>query len=389
MFHPSEPASLTPEYILPWIFWGALLAVGYTYIGYVGWLWVRGHWSPRPVRRGPISPSITVVMVVRNEAAVLESKLEDLLALNYPADQLEILVVSDGSTDATNLILARHAENSQVCVILNPLAQGKAAGLNQAMKVVRGEIVVFTDARQKMEAEAVRLLLENFADPEVGCASGELMLGNADPGEEARGMGMYWKIEKMIREMESLSGSTVGATGAFYAVRRQLLEPLPPETILDDVYIPMNVVRLGFRVVFSPRARVWDLPSLGTRREFARKVRTLSGNYQLLRLAPWLLTGVNPVRFEFVSHKLFRLAIPFALIAALASSLLLVRHPIYKFALVLQLGFYGLSLLGLAKAKLGPLVRFADTASTFVLLNAAAFVAFVNFITGRKAAWIR
>jgi cellulose synthase/poly-beta-1,6-N-acetylglucosamine synthase-like glycosyltransferase len=238
-----------------------------------------------------------------------------------------------------------------------------------------------------MEADAVRLLLENFADPEVGCASGELMLGDPGSGEAARGMGLYWKVEKMIREMESLSGSMVGATGAFYAVRRRLLEPLPPETILDDVYIPMHVLRQGFRAVFSATARVWDLPNLGTGREFARKVRTLSGNYQLLRLAPWLLSRANPARFRFVSHKLLRLAVPFALTAALVSSVLLFRQPIYRFAMVLQLGFYGLGVLGLARMKLGPLARVADTAFTFVLLNTAAVMAFASFITGCKVAW--
>src|SRR5207247_9241227 len=143
--------------------------------------------------------------------------------------------------------------------------------------------------------------VEDFAVPAVGCVSGELMLGEPDSGESAQGMGLYWRIEKQIREMESASGSVIGATGAIYAVRRSLLAPIPPETILDDVYIPMNVVRQGSRVIFDPRARAWDLPHLGTGREFARKVRTLSGNYQLLQLAPWMLTSANPVRFEFVS----------------------------------------------------------------------------------------
>ena len=213
------------------------------------------------------------------------------------------------------------------------------------------------------------------------------MLRNPGAGEAAKGLGLYWSIEKKIRELESASGSVVGASGALYAVRRELLVPLPPETILDDVYLPMQVVRQGARVVFEPRARAWDAPNLGTGREFARKVRTLSGNYQLVQLAPWLLSSANPIRFEFVCHKLLRLMVPFALAFALCASTF-VPGTIYRVALVVQVAFYGLSLLAMARLK-GPLARAADVAFTFVVLNTAAVVAFVNFVTGRRAVWIR
>src|SRR5207253_7254897 len=181
---------------------------------------------------------------------------------------------------------SQYARHERIRVILNQESRGKAGGLDDAIKVARGEIVVFTDARQAIELDAVRLLAENFADSAVGCVSGELMLGNPGTGEAAKGLGLYWLIEKKIRELESASGSVVGATGALYAVRRELLVPLPSETILDDVYLPMQVLRQGARVVFEPRARAWDAPNLGTGREFARKVRTLSGNYQVVQLAP-------------------------------------------------------------------------------------------------------
>jgi hypothetical protein len=171
-------------------------------------------------------------------------------------------------------------------------------------------------------------------------------------------------------------------------VRRELLVRLPEETILDDVYIPMHVVRQGARVVFDPRAKAWDQPDLGKDREFARKVRTLSGNYQLLQLAPWLLTRDNPIRFQFVSHKVLRLVVPFALAIALVSSFLLPQAT-YRGALGLQLLLYGLSALAMTQLKMGPLGRTADAALTFVLLNMAAAVAFANFVTGRKVAWGR
>jgi poly-beta-1,6-N-acetyl-D-glucosamine synthase len=372
-----------------WLFWGSVILLAYTYVGYAAWLWLCSRWRKRPVRTGSITPRISVVLVVRNEAATLRDKLRNLVAMDYPPDFLEVVVVSDGSTDATPQILAEYAAaEDRLRVVLNPQPRGKAAGLNEALQMARGEIVVFTDARQILEPDAVRLLAGNFADLSVGCASGELMLGNPESGETSSGLGLYWRIEKKVREWESASGSVVGATGALYAVRRELIPEVPEGTILDDVYIPMQVVRRNARVIFDPRARAWDAPDLGSGREFARKVRTLGGNYQLLQLAPWLLGRENPIRFEFVSHKLLRLVAPFALVAALVAAAFL-RGPLYGTALVLQLAFYGLSLLALARLARGPVARFADASCTFVVLNSAALVAFANFVRGRKAAWGR
>ena len=371
-----------------WIFWGSGAVIAYTYFGYGGWLWLRGRWRRKEVVRGPYSPFVSVVMVIQNEERVLERKLENLLTLDYPAELTQLVVVSDGSTDRTEAILHEYASNPRVNVLLNQLSRGKASGINDALELAQGDVVVFTDARQRIEPSALRQLLENFSDPEVGCASGELMLGDLKTGEPGEGLGLYWKIEKRIRELESASGSVVGATGAFYAIRRDLFTPLPPGTILDDVYLPMQVARQEFRIVFDPRARAWDSADRGTGREFARKVRTLSGNYQLLQLAPWLLTSANPIRFEFVSHKLLRLAAPFVLASLLVASLAL-DAPVYRLALALQAGFYGSSLLAIARLKTGPVARLADAALTFVVLNTAAVVAFGNFVSGRKAAWIR
>jgi len=371
-----------------WIFWSAVVVIGYTYAGYPAWLWLRSRWQPRPVQSGSNQPFASIVMVVRNEEKTLGRKMENLLALDYPEQGLEMVVVSDGSTDRTETILREYARNPRVHAVLNQLSRGKASGLNDALELAHGEIVVFTDVRQVLEPGSLRVLMEDFADSEVGCVSGELMLGDPDAGEKNLGMGLYWRIEKTIRELESASGSVVGATGAFYGARRELLQPIPPETLLDDVYIPMQVVRAGKRVVFEPRACAWDLADQGTEREFARKVRTLSGNYQLLQLQPWLLSGENPIRFEFVSHKILRLVVPFALVAALVACVFL-PQPIYRAALVLQVAFYALSLAGLAGVKLGPVARAGDAAFTFVVLNTAAVVAFANFVTGRKVAWTR
>ena len=369
------------------VFWLAAALVAYTYVGYAGWLRLRLLWRAHPVLRGAVAPTVSVIMVVRNEEKILESKLQNLFSLDYPQDQLQIVVVSDGSTDRTEQILHECARDARVHVILNQLPKGKAGGLNDALEVAHGEIVVFTDARQRIDASAVRLLAENFADPRVGCASGELMLGDPENGESGQGLGLYWRIEKQIRELESSSGSVVGATGALYAARRELLTHVPAGTILDDVFLPMHIVRQGKRVVFDHRAIAWDSPDLGAEREFSRKVRTLSGNYQLVQFAPWLLGRKNPIRFEFISHKLLRLAVPMALAALLVCSLI-IKSPFYKAIFWAQVLFYALSLISLAHlARRGILARVADAAGTFVLLNGAAVVALANFVSGKRAAW--
>jgi poly-beta-1,6-N-acetyl-D-glucosamine synthase len=372
---------------MKWIFWLSVVFIAYTYAGYLGWLWLRSKLRPWPVRRGAVQPGISIVMVVYNEEQVLERKLRNLFALDYSVERCQIVVVSDGSSDRTEEILREHAGNSQLYTVMNQLSRGKAAGVNNGIEVAQGEIVVFTDARQVIEAEALRLLVQNFADPDVGCVSGELMLGDGT-GESERGMGLYWRIEKKVRELESASSSVVGATGALYAVRRELVTTIPEGTILDDVYLPMQVARQGKRVVFDARSRAWDVPDLGGGREFARKVRTLSGNYQLLQLAPWLLSGDNPIRFEFVSHKLLRLAVPFVLITALVSCAF-IGGIFYRVCLILQVLFYGSSLLAMQNVKFGFVSRMSDAALTFVLLNCAAAVAFANFVMGKKVAWTR
>ena len=178
------------------VFWAAVGFIGYTYLGYAVWLWLRSRWRPRPVRLRPYLPFISIVLVVRNEMGNLEGKLTGLLSMDYPSDRAEILVVSDGSTDGTNQALSKFADVPRVRVIWKQETCGKAAGLNDALNAARGEIVVFTDARQTIEASAVQRLMENFGDPSVGCASGELTLGDPNIGEALKGMGLYWRKKK-------------------------------------------------------------------------------------------------------------------------------------------------------------------------------------------------
>jgi poly-beta-1,6-N-acetyl-D-glucosamine synthase len=369
------------------LFWASAVLVGYSYLGYPLWLWLRRRLRFQPVHKREATPSVSILIAVHNEAATLPRKLRNLSGLHYPQHLLEIIVVSDGSTDETEHLLKAAAGPCLRPIFLSDHA-GKAVALNQGIAAASGEIVVFMDARQKIEADAIAMLVRNFADATVGCVSGELMLKGLGETGGQEGLGFYWRIEKAIRKMESETGSVVGATGALYAARRELLGPIPPGMLLDDVYLPLCIAAKNKRVVFEPDARAWDEMPHDVAKEFRRKVRTLTGNYQLVELAPWLLTQANPLRFQFISHKLLRLVVPFALAALLVSCILL-QGPMYRTALALQACFYASAAIAVFQTPLGLITRLGKTALAFLLLNLAAVLAFVNFISGKRTVWVR
>lgn len=364
------------------LFWLSLAVVAYAYIGYAVLLAVLARFRRLPVLAAPILPSVSLVLAAHNEEANLPGKLASLFSLDYPEDRLQIVIASDGSTDRTNAILLEHSP--RVLPILLPTAGGKASALNHAVEAARGEILVFMDARQAVDTDAIRHLTACFADPGVGAVSGELHLETPDGRPSSEALGIYWKIEKMVRRLESATGSVVGVTGALFAMRRELFLPLPPGTLLDDVLTPMHVVRAGRRVLFLDTAIARDRIFVEPGKEFSRKVRTLAGNYQLLQLAPWLLGRNNPILFRLISHKLLRLAVPFLLLLMLLASATAPGR-IYRVALILQLLLYLVALFG----ALFPVIRqwrLVSIAYTFVMLNIAAARAFYNFLTGR-ARW--
>lgn len=365
----------------------ALGLVTYAYAGYAVVLFAITRLRQRPITRRNIRPSVSVVIAARNEEQSLPAKLANLAAVDYPRDLLEVVIVSDGSTDATADILL--ATGSGVVPVLLPATAGRSGGkavaLNEGVRRALGEILVFLDARQTVDADAILELVSCFADPEVGAVSGELLLESAAGATE--GLGIYWKIEKAVRKLESISGSTVGVTGAIYAMRRELFREIPAGTILDDVYVPMTVVRQGKRVVFLPSAIARDRLFIEKGKEFSRKVRTLTGNYQLLRLLPWILSPSNPLLFRFLSHKLARLVVPLCLVLMLASSWA-VREPLYRGLFLLQVIVYLLAAVGLVAPR-AQRFKPVGIAQTFVMLNVAAALAFYNFVAGRNRVWIR
>lgn len=364
------------------LFWLCVATVFYAYAGYALFLVLLARLRRKPIAKGEYHPRVSVVIAAHNEENNLERKLAGLYAQIYPRELLQIVVASDGSTDRTNQILAEHA--SHVTAVLLPIAGGKASALNHAVAASTGDLLIFMDARQTVPPNVVAELTSCFADPEIGAASGELHLETPDGQPSPDALGIYWKIEKLVRKLESATGSVVGATGALYAVRRNFYVPLPAGTLLDDVLVPMQVARAGGRVIFHEAAIARDTIFQERGREFGRKVRTLTGNYQLLQLAPWLLGLTNPLLFRLISHKLLRLAVPFLLAVMLFSSVL-AHGAIYKLAFALQLALYATAIFG-ALLPTTRRWRIVSIAFTFVMLNAAAAVAFYNFLTGR-ARW--
>jgi biofilm PGA synthesis N-glycosyltransferase PgaC len=366
------------------LFWLCIVLTAYAYFGYAIYLWLLAGMRRRPVAQDAVPRTVSILIAARNEEQNLRTKLENLRRLDYPRDRMQIVVVSDGSTDGTAGILQAHGANVVPVILEEP--NGKASALNEGVKHATGEILVFLDVRQSVDPDAVSALVSCFADPGIGAVSGELVLESSSGVPSSDAIGIYWKLEKVVRKLESESGSVVGVTGAIYAVRRELYVNMPKGIILDDVFVPMCVARAGKRVVFQPAAIARDRVFSERGKEFSRKVRTLTGNYQIVRFAPWLLSPSNPLLLRFISHKLLRLAVPLLLVLALIASMVL-PGGFYRSVFWLQALFYCLAAAGLVTSSAKRFKPIA-IASTFVMLNAAAAVAFYNFVVGRNSVWV-
>jgi cellulose synthase/poly-beta-1,6-N-acetylglucosamine synthase-like glycosyltransferase len=334
---------------------------------------------------------VTLVIVAHDEERHIGAKLEDCLALDYPRDRLDVLVVSDGSTDATDAIVSGYADRGVRLVrVAGPV--GKPTGLNRARAEAGGDLLVLCDARQRLDRGAVRALAANFADPTVGAASGELFIGGTSGSATGSGVGAYWRYEKLIRRLEARLDSVVGVTGAIYAARRALFPPLDPRTVLDDVVVPMEIVRAGYRVVFEPEARAYDVAADTPEREYRRKVRTLTGNFQMVALNPWFLRPKqNRILWQLVSHKLLRLAVPWALLAFLAATAVLaaaIPAAGPRALLAVQVAGYVAAAAGWGLERRGRAVRLLAVPCAFVVLNVAAAAALFSFLRrGGRPDW--
>lgn len=364
------------------IFWLSLAILAHTFVGYPLLIALLARMRPKPLAVIASSePRVTVIVAAFNEAARIRARIENLFASDLPADRLKVLVVSDGSSDSAAEVI-RAIGDSRVNVIERRERSGKAACLNAAIAEASSELIVFTDARQRFAPDTIARLVLHFADPQVGAVSGALEIEQSDAGVAA-GVDVYWRLEKFLRAAESRFDSSIGCTGAVYAIRRELFSPIPEDTVLDDVVIPMQIAVRGFRVLHDPFAVAFDPQQLDPARERIRKRRTLAGNFQMLfRYAAWLLPWRNRLWWQLISHKYLRVCAPLFLAAALGANAALATAPFYRVVLALHLGFYALAVLGLASPTAKP--RLLSIPAAFVFLNWNAAAAFWTYLTSSE-----
>ena len=368
------------------VFWLSLVGILYTYFGYPIAAWMLAKLRPRPWKTGPITPSVSFVVAVHNGAGLLQQKIAHLLECDYPNIR-EIIIVSDGSTDGTAGLLSRQHHPLLKTILLEEHA-GKAVAVNAGVAQASGEMIVFVDIRPEIAPGAIQELVSNFADASVGCVAGDLRLRQSDHDATTASIGgFYWRYEQWIRTCECAFDSPVGVYGGFYAIRRALAVEQPAGTILDDIFEPLSIIRQGYRSVLDPNAVVYDTWPKKVEGEFQRKVRTLAGNFQLFQLAPWTLTPKNRVLFQFLSHKVMRLVVPYLMILLLVSTAALWRVSAF-FAVIasIQVVGWAIAIAGL-RFKIPLIHRVASLGGAVLVLNAAAVVGLYRFVMTRGPLW--
>ncbi|MBX3436521.1 MAG: glycosyltransferase family 2 protein [Planctomycetaceae bacterium] len=372
------------------VFWVSLCGLLYIYAGYPAFVWLCARCWPARILKESWTGPLSIVIVGHNEARRLTGKLDSLIASNRSDLISEILIGSDGSDDDTAPVIAAYPDR-RVKLVSFERRRGKPAVLNDVIPHCRNHIVVLTDARQRVDPAAIGKLTAPFADPSVGVVSGELMFHSSGHSSAAAGIGAYWTYEKFIRKCESRFRSVPGATGALYAIRRDLFRPVPDNTLLDDVVIPMQAIEQGYRCILEAGAIAWDEPSQSPGQESIRKRRTIAGCAQLLINQPrWLLPWRNPVWWEFVSHKIARLASPLLLGMVLIANVWLAGHLLYAILLAAQLVFYVVALVGLMMVQRGRRSRSFGLPLMFLALNATTIAALWDAVRGRfRPTWQR
>ncbi|MGV8940228.1 MAG: glycosyltransferase family 2 protein [Lysobacter sp.] len=362
------------------VLWSCLAVLAFTYFGYPMVLVVMAAGRKPPACTAASTVPVDVLLVVHDGAAQLTRKLDNLVALDYPFEQLRINVVCDGCTDATEEI-ARNHPSPRIRVFAFPERAGKSACIGRVLPRLDAEVVMFTDVRQSLASNALSALVAALVEPGVGAASGELVI--VHPEGFARGVDAYWRYEKQIRRLESATGSMVGATGALYAARRSAIHEVPAGLILDDMWIPLQIAAQGYRVVFVPDAVAYDHGSPDVATEETRKRRTLAGNYQLIHRWPALaLPWGHPLAWRLWGHKWLRLIAPWMLLFALASCTVLAFRgdAFYQWLLALQLAAYATALVGRAFPPVARALMPARMAAAFLSLNTSAVLALSDYL---------
>lgn len=364
--------------LLQVLFWLGVGIVTYTFLGYPLLVGLLARCIHRPVQKAAITPQVTLLIPAYNESPVIAHKIENSLALDYPPERLEIVVVTDGSDDGTDDIVAGYAEQG-VRLYHQSLRQGKMAAVNRVMPSVGGEIIVLSDANAMLAWGSLRALARNFADSSVGGVAGEKrVLGG--------GEGLYWRYESFLKRCDSALSSVMGAAGELFAIRHCLFEPPPLDTLLDDFVISLRLVERGWRVVYEPEAFVTENPSPRLMGEWQRRARNAAGGFQAIRRLPGLLNPAKGwVAWQYFSHRVLRWAVaPFLLPIAYGMNLFLLALPFYRLVLLAQTVFYVVALLGYALARKGMQRGPLYAVFYFCFTNAAALAGFGRYITGTQ-----
>jgi cellulose synthase/poly-beta-1,6-N-acetylglucosamine synthase-like glycosyltransferase len=373
------------------LFWVCFLLVVHTYLLYplllfvassaiqVGrdWQFLTRRRDRRRIPPEPLElPEVSLIIPAYNEERHLADKLANVRALDYPKDALDILFVSDGSTDRTSAIL-RDAEGGNIRVSYLAERAGKANALNHAVTWARHDLLVFSDAATLFAPDAVKKLVRHFSDPRVGVMCGALQFRAGAESQQTEGV--YWRYESMLRLMESRLGVTLNASGAIYAIRRECFVPIPAHTLVEDLVVPLAARRRGFRVGYDPEATAVDFAPPTVADEFTRRVRIATGSFRAL--GPIFSARLDPLTaVAFVSHKLLRWFLPFFLVGMLVTSVALVTAPLYRALLCAQATFYALAAAGFVFRQRLQGVRYAMVPYYLLAMHLAFLVGFIRFL---------
>ena len=373
-----------------YLFWFSIIFVFYAYFGYPLLLLLftavnKRKYSEQTGRVDNFEPKVALLISAYNEEKVIEDKILNSLELNYPKELLEVVVVSDGSSDMTNEIAARYANKGVVLRYFEGRI-GKTACLNRVVPLAKDDIIVFSDANSRYDKEAIKELVKHFADKKIGFVTGGTKYVAEEGNGIANSIGLYSKIEQLTKALETKISSPVGADGAIFAIRKSLYQPLK-EYDINDLVIPLNIIKQGFRGIYEPEAFCVEKTSKGANGEFNRQVRITNRTIRAIVNNRELL---NPFKhgifsFQLISHKVCKLLVPYFLILLFFTNILLIRGEfLYTAALSGQIVIYLLSWLGYSGYSLNGLSKLINISHTFINVNYAILWGWIKYIQGEK-----
>lgn len=373
------------------IFWLSSFLIIYTYVLYPVILKIIDFIIPDPAFRQTDEPlSVSLIIAAHNEEKVIRGRIENCLALDYPRDMIEIIIASDGSDDGTNEIVREYADQG-IRLLDYRERRGKVNVLNDAVKESSHEFLVFSDANTIFKHDALKNLVRHFGDERVGCVCGGLEFLNESGGMTGVLEGIYWRYETTLKKLVGKRGYLLGANGGIFAMRKELYQECPPNTIVEDFVIAMRVLQQGFRVIYDPMACALEDTAQNFIQEKKRRIRIGAGDYQAITL---LWPMLNPLRgfpaFAFFSHKIIRWMVPFFMTIAFAANIFLLGSTFYQFIFALQICFYAFALIGKTLSQTRHNFKLFGLCYYFVSMNYALLLGFFQFMRGiRTAAWER